>query len=83
VYVCTVEVGSLHSLKLESLKLNHGTKQPSYRSGRRLILSPRDERTLVQKGQINPRTTAKGRVKMLEETGAKVSVHSKTSPIST
>ena len=33
--------------------------------------SPRDERTLVQ---INPRTTAKDLVKMLEETGTKVSI---------
>ena len=52
----------------------HGTTQPSYRSGRRRVLSPRDERTLVQKVQINPRTTAKGLVKMLEETGTKVSI---------
>ena len=38
---------------------HHGTTQPSYRSGRRRVLSPRDERTLVRKVQINPRTTAK------------------------
>ena len=37
-------------------------------------LSPRDERTLVQKVQINLRTTAKDLVKMLEETGTKVSI---------
>ncbi|CDQ80246.1 unnamed protein product [Oncorhynchus mykiss] len=48
---------------------NHGTTQPSYRSGRRRVLSPRDERTLVRKVKINPRTTAKYLVKMLEETG--------------
>ena len=48
--------------------------QPSYRSGRRRVLSPRDERTLVRKVQINPRTTAKDLVKMLEETGTKVSI---------
>ncbi|CDQ86346.1 unnamed protein product [Oncorhynchus mykiss] len=53
---------------------HHGTTQPSYRSGRRRVLSPRDERTLVQKVQINPRTTAKDLVKMLEETGTKVSI---------
>uniref|UniRef100_A0AAZ3RZ93 Transposase Tc1-like domain-containing protein n=1 Tax=Oncorhynchus tshawytscha TaxID=74940 RepID=A0AAZ3RZ93_ONCTS len=47
--------------------------QQSYLSGRRHILSPRDEWTLVRKVQINPRTTAKGLVKMLEETGTKVS----------
>ena len=35
-------------------------------------MSPRDERTLVRKVQINPRTTAKDLVKMLEETGTKV-----------
>jgi transposase len=28
---------------------HHGTTQPSYRSGRRRVLSPRDERNLVQK----------------------------------
>ena len=53
---------------------HHGTTQPSYRSGRRCVLSPRDERTLVRKVQINPRTTAKDLVKMLEETGTKVSI---------
>uniref|UniRef100_A0A8K9UTL7 Transposase Tc1-like domain-containing protein n=1 Tax=Oncorhynchus mykiss TaxID=8022 RepID=A0A8K9UTL7_ONCMY len=53
---------------------NHGTTQPSYRSGRRRILSPRDEHTLVRKVQINPRTTAKDLVKILEETGTKVSI---------
>ena len=47
---------------------------PSYRSGRRRVLSPRNERTLVQKVQINPRTTAKDLVKMLDETGTKVSI---------
>ena len=63
---------------------HHGTKQPSYRSGRRHVLSPRDERTLVRKVQINPRTTAKDLVKMLEETGTKVSISTvKISPIST
>jgi hypothetical protein len=47
-------------------------------------LSPRDERTLVQKVQINPRTTANDLVKMLEETGTKVSISTvKMSPIST
>ncbi|CDQ56865.1 unnamed protein product [Oncorhynchus mykiss] len=53
---------------------HHGTTQPSYCSGRRCILSPRDERTLVRKVQINPRTTAKDLVKMLEKTGTKVSI---------
>ena len=38
---------------------------------------PRDERTLVRKVQINPRTTAKDLVKRLEETGTKVSKLSK------
>ena len=36
-------------------------------------MSPRDERTWCRKVQINPRTTAKDLVKMLEETGTKVS----------
>ena len=53
---------------------HHGTTQPSYHSGRRHVLSPRDECTLVRKEQINPRTTAKDLVKMLEETGTKVSI---------
>uniref|UniRef100_A0AAZ3QMW3 Transposase Tc1-like domain-containing protein n=1 Tax=Oncorhynchus tshawytscha TaxID=74940 RepID=A0AAZ3QMW3_ONCTS len=48
--------------------------QPSYRSGRRHVLSPRDERTFVRKVQINPRATAKDLVKILEETGTKVSI---------
>ena len=52
---------------------HHWTTQQSYRSGRRCVLSPRDERILVRKVQINPRTTAKDLVKMLEETGTKVS----------
>ena len=51
---------------------HHGTTQPSYRSGRRRVLSPRDERTMVRKVQINPRTAAKDLVKMLEEIGTKV-----------
>ena len=49
---------------------HHGTTQPSYRSGWRRVLSPRDEHTFVRKVQINP-TTAKDLVKMLEETGTK------------
>ena len=49
---------------------HHGTTQPSYCSRKRHVLSPRDERTLVRKVQINPRTAAK----MLEETGTKVSI---------
>ena len=46
---------------------HHGTTQPSYRSGRRRVPSPRDKRTLVRKVQINPRTTSKDLVKILEE----------------
>ena len=46
-------------------------------------LSPREELTLVWKVQINPRTTAKDLVKMLEETDTKVSKSTvKTSPAS-
>ena len=37
-------------------------------------MAPRDECTLMRKAQINPRTAAKDVVKMLEETGTKVSV---------
>ena len=40
----------------------------------RRVLSPRDERSLVRKVQINPRTTAEDLVKMLEETCTKVSI---------
>ena len=53
---------------------HHGTMQPAYHSGRRRVLSPKDECTLVRKVQINPRTTAKVLVKMLEETGTNVSI---------
>uniref|UniRef100_A0AAZ3QYN0 Sleeping Beauty transposase HTH domain-containing protein n=1 Tax=Oncorhynchus tshawytscha TaxID=74940 RepID=A0AAZ3QYN0_ONCTS len=53
---------------------HHGTTQPSYSSGTGRVLSARDERTLVQKVQINPRTTAKDLVKMMEERGTKVSI---------
>ena len=60
---------------------HHGTTQPSYRSGRRRVLSPRDECTLVRKVQINLRTTSKDLVKMLEETGTKVSISTVTLPI--
>jgi transposase len=51
---------------------HHGTTQPSYRSGRRRVRSPRDEHTLVRK--VQTRTAAKDPVKMLEETGTKVSI---------
>jgi transposase/glutaredoxin len=53
---------------------HHGNTQPSYRSGRRRVLSPGDECNLVRKVQINPRRTAKDLVKMLEEAGTKVSI---------
>ena len=33
---------------------HHGTTQPSYHSGRRCVLSPRDERTLVRKCKSIP-----------------------------
>ena len=49
---------------------HHGTTQPSHRSGS--VLSPRDERTLVRKVQINPRTAAKG---PCEDAGGKVQKH--------
>ena len=53
---------------------HHGTKQPSYLSGRRCILSPRDECPLVRKVQINPNTRANDLVKILEVTGTKESI---------
>ena len=53
---------------------HHGTTQPSYCSGRKCVLSPTDECTLVQKVHINHRTTENDLVKMLEETGTKVSI---------
>uniref|UniRef100_A0AAZ3S5U5 Sleeping Beauty transposase HTH domain-containing protein n=1 Tax=Oncorhynchus tshawytscha TaxID=74940 RepID=A0AAZ3S5U5_ONCTS len=52
---------------------HNGTTQPSHLAGRKSLLSPRDECALVQKVQINPRTT-KDFMKMLEETGTKVSI---------
>ena len=36
------------------------------------VMSPSDKLTLLRKVQINPRTTAKDLVKMLEETGTNV-----------
>ena len=53
---------------------HHGTTQPSCHSGRRRVLSPRDNCTLVQKVQINPRTTENDIVMILEETGTQVSI---------
>ena len=53
---------------------HHGNVQPSYRSGRRRILCPRDERALVRNVHINPRTKAKDLVKMLAEAGKSVSL---------
>ena len=53
---------------------HYGTTQPSYHSGRKRVLAPRDEWTLVRKVQINHRTAAKDLVKMLEETGTQVSI---------
>ena len=47
---------------------NHqGNVQPSYRSRRRRVLCPRDERALVLNVQINPRTKAGIFVKMLAD----------------
>ncbi|XP_062276707.1 uncharacterized protein LOC133981862 [Scomber scombrus] len=46
---------------------HHGNVQPSYRSGRRRVLCPRDERALVRNVSINPRTKAKDLVKMLAD----------------
>ena len=62
----------VHSFRWQALQWDHAAD--IYRSGRRRVLSPRDERTSVRKVKINPRTTARDLVKMLEETGAKVSI---------
>ena len=43
------------------------SRHTAQEEGRRHVLSPSNERTLVRKVQINPRTTAKDLVKMLEE----------------
>ena len=47
---------------------------PRSRHTKRRVRSPREERTFVRKVQINPRTTAKDLVKILVETGTKVSI---------
>ena len=52
---------------------HHGTTQLSYRSGRKHLF-PRDEHNFMRKVQLNPIRTAKDLVKMLEETGTKVSI---------
>ncbi|KAI4892706.1 hypothetical protein NFI96_001735 [Prochilodus magdalenae] len=44
-----------------------GNVQPSYRSGRKKVLCPRDERALVRSVRINPRAKAKDLVNMMAE----------------
>ncbi|KAI4884377.1 hypothetical protein NFI96_000287 [Prochilodus magdalenae] len=44
-----------------------GNVQPSYRSGRKKVLCPRDERALVRSVHINPRAKAKDLVNMMAE----------------
>ncbi|KAI4888321.1 hypothetical protein NFI96_008072, partial [Prochilodus magdalenae] len=51
-----------------------GNVQPSYRSGRKKVLCPRDERALVRSVHINPRAKAKDLVNMMAETGKSVSL---------
>ncbi|KAI4904832.1 hypothetical protein NFI96_001012 [Prochilodus magdalenae] len=46
-----------------------GNVQPSYRSGRKKVLCPRDERALVRSVHINPRAKAKDLVNMMAEAG--------------
>lgn len=48
--------------------------KPSYRTGRRRILSPRDERILVSAVRKNPRMNANDLVKMMAEAGKSVSL---------
>ena len=64
----------VHLYKQRYASINTMGPHSHHFSGRRHVLSPRDERTLVRKVQINPRTTAKDLVKMLEKTGTKVSI---------
>ncbi|KAI4886058.1 hypothetical protein NFI96_004971 [Prochilodus magdalenae] len=47
-----------------------GNVQPSYRSGRKKVLCPRDERALVRSVHINPRAKAKDLVNMMAEAGS-------------
>ncbi|KAI4874693.1 hypothetical protein NFI96_021612 [Prochilodus magdalenae] len=51
-----------------------GNVQPSYRSGRKKVLCPRDERALVRGVHINPRAKAKDLVNMMAEAGKSVSL---------
>ncbi|KAI4903070.1 hypothetical protein NFI96_003591 [Prochilodus magdalenae] len=51
-----------------------GNVQPSYRSGRKKVLCPRDERALVRSVHINPRAKAKDLVNMMAEVGKSVSL---------
>ncbi|KAI4889187.1 hypothetical protein NFI96_032652 [Prochilodus magdalenae] len=51
-----------------------GNVQPSYRSGRKKVLCPRDERALVRSVHINPRAKAKDLVNMMAEAGKSVSL---------
>ena len=53
---------------------HNGNVQPSYRSGRRRVLCPRDECALVQNVNINSRTKVKHHEKMLAEAGKRESV---------
>ncbi|KAI4882745.1 hypothetical protein NFI96_026283 [Prochilodus magdalenae] len=51
-----------------------GNVQPSYRSGRKKVLCPRDECALVRSVHINPRAKAKDIVNMMAEAGKSVSL---------
>ena len=53
---------------------HQGTTQLSYRSGKRCVLSPRDECTLVRKVQINPKTSAKDLVPVSSSIFTKLSI---------
>ncbi|KAI4871969.1 hypothetical protein NFI96_010418 [Prochilodus magdalenae] len=52
-----------------------GNVQPSYRSGRKKVLCPRDERALVRSVHINPRAKAKDLVNMMAEAGGTGALH--------
>ena len=61
---------------------HHGTTQPSYRSGRRRVLSPRDEGTLVRKKcKSIPEQQQRTLWRCCKYRYKSIYIHSKTSPI--
>ena len=63
---------------------HYGTTKQSYRSGRRRVLSPRDERTLVRKSANQSQNNSKGHCEdAVGNRFKRIYFHSKTSPIMT